>query len=139
MRATGLKQAGVGALHQADARVVAQLHGDLAEAGIDGGHMRGAVLQQAIGKSAGRGADIEAGAACNRDLPVIERRRELEPAAAHVGLVLAQQANGSIFRDRRARLVNLLLPHQNPAGKDERPGAFAAGSETPLDEQQVEP
>ena len=50
---TRLKKARIGALQQANAGVVAQLHGDLAEAGIDSGDVRGAVLQQAVGKSAG--------------------------------------------------------------------------------------
>jgi hypothetical protein len=60
---TRRKQAGVGALQQPDARVVAQLHGDLPKAGIDGGDMRRAVLQQAVGKPARRSAHIQAVAA----------------------------------------------------------------------------
>ena len=73
------------------------------------------------------------------DLPVLQSRRELQSAAAHVGLVFAEKADGGIFRDGRARLVDLLLPHQNPAGKNERAGAFAAGGKAALDEQQIEP
>ena len=49
----GSEEAGIGALDEADARVVAELHGDLAEAGVDGGDVRGAALQKAVGKAAG--------------------------------------------------------------------------------------
>ena len=73
------------------------------------------------------------------DLPVLQRRRQLQAAAAHVRQVFAQQANGSVLRNRGAGLVDLLLLNQHPAGKDERPGAFAAGGKAALDEQQVEP
>ena len=66
------KKPGIGAFHEANARVVAQLHGDLAEAGIDGGNLGCAVLQQAVGKAAGGGAYVEAGAAFDVDLPVVE-------------------------------------------------------------------
>ena len=128
------KKARIGTLHEADARVVAQLHGNLAEAGIDGGDMRRAVLQQAVGESASRGANVEAGSARYGDLPVVERRRQLEAAAAHVGQVFAEQADGRVQRNGRARLVDLLFAHQDTAGKDERARTFAAGNEPPLDQ-----
>src|SRR6266568_877731 len=42
--------------------------------------------EQHIGESAGRGADVEAHAAARIDAEVIERRRELWPAARHPGV-----------------------------------------------------
>ena len=81
--------------------VVAQLHGDLAEAGIDAGHAGRTVLQQAVGKSAGRGADVEAGPARDSDLPVGQGRGQLEPAAAHIGHVVAQQPDRAHPRRRK--------------------------------------
>ena len=56
----GVEKAGVGALHEGDARIVPQGLGDLAVAGVDGEDARGAVLEHAIGESAGGGADVEA-------------------------------------------------------------------------------
>ena len=56
----GFEIARVGLLQQADARIGAQTGIDLAVTGIDGEHAGGAVLQHAIGKAAGGGADIHA-------------------------------------------------------------------------------
>jgi len=52
----GGEQAGVAALTQGDARVLAEFLGDLAVAGVDGEDAGGAVLQHAVGEAAGRGA-----------------------------------------------------------------------------------
>jgi hypothetical protein len=134
----GLEQTRVGAFQQAYTRIVAQPEVDLPEAGVDGCDQRGAVLQQAVSESAGGGAYIEAGTACDLNLPVLQRRHQLQSAAADVRLVLAQQAKSGIGRNRRSRLVDLLFPHQNPSGKDERASTFAAGGKAPRDEQQVD-
>jgi len=133
-----LEQPSVGALEQADARVVAQLHVDLAEAGVDGRDVRGAMLQKAVGKSSGRCANIEAGAAGNVDLPVIQRSGQLQSAPADVGKVIAEEPDGGVNRDGCAGLVDLLLAHQNPPGKDQRSSALTAGGEATLDEHLVE-
>ena len=90
------KKPRIGALHQPHPRVVAQLHGNLAEARIDGGHVRRAMLQQAIGKPSRRGAHVQAAASLDGDWPMFERRGQLHSPAAHIRLLLAQQA------DRRA-------------------------------------
>jgi hypothetical protein len=68
---------------------------------------------------------------------MMKRFSQLEAAAAHVGLVFAEQSDGRVGGDRRAGLIDLLLADQNPAGKDERASPFAAGSKPPLDEQNV--
>ena len=99
--------------------------------------MRDPMLQQAIGKSSRRGAHIQARPAGRRDLPVLQRRRQLEPSAAHIRLVLAQQPDGRILLNRRPRLIHLLFPHQHPAGQDQRPRPFAAGNQAPLHQQKI--
>ena len=59
--------------------------------------LRSAVLQQAVGKSAGGGAYIQARPALDGDLPMLERGSKLESAAAYIGHIVAQHA------DRRIR------------------------------------
>ena len=66
------------------ARIVAQFPVELAGADVDGVHARGAALQQAIGEAAGRGADVEADFARHVDAEMIERRFQLQAAAADV-------------------------------------------------------
>src|SRR5580698_1074004 len=131
------EQASVGALYQRDAGVVAELHGDLAEAGVEGGDVGCAVLEKAVGEAAGGGADVEAGAAGDGDLPMVEGGFQLEAAAADVALLFAEQTDGGVGGDGGARLVDFLLVDQDAAGEDERAGTLAAGHEGTLDECQV--
>ena len=58
----------------------------LAVADIDAGHMRRAARQQDIGKTAGRGADVERLLAGRIERKNIERRSELHAAARHPGI-----------------------------------------------------
>ena len=122
-----------------DARIVAQLHVDLAEAGVDGSHLRGAMLQQTIGKASGRSAHIEARAARYVNLPMAQSRGQLESTAAYVGIVPAKQPDRCVGRNRSAGLVNFLFAHQDPSGKNQRTGALAADGKAALDEHDVKP
>jgi hypothetical protein len=69
---------------------------------------------------------------------VLEGRGQFESAAAYVRLILAEQPDRGILRDRSPGLVDLLLADQNATGKNQCASALAAGDEAPLDEQQVE-
>ena len=53
------EQPEVRALHDANARIVAQAPVELPVSDVDGGHVLGAALQQTVGEPAGRGADVE--------------------------------------------------------------------------------
>ena len=55
-----LEPAGVEALEHGDALVLAKAPVELAVADVEGDHVLGAVLQQAVGEAAGRGAGVEA-------------------------------------------------------------------------------
>ena len=134
----GCEKACIGALDEANARVVAELHGDLAEAGVDGGDVRGAALQQAVRKAAGGGADVEAGSAGDVDLPVVEGGLKFESAAADVGHVVAEEADGGIGCDGGAGLVDFLFVDQDAAGEDEGAGALAALDQAAVDEQEID-
>ena len=133
-----MEEAGVGALDEADSGVGAELHGDLAEAGVDGGDVGCAVLEEAVSEAAGGGAYVEAGAAGDHDGPVGEGGGELETAAADVLLLFAEEADFGVFRDGGAWFIELLLIDQDTASEDESAGTGAAGDQRAFDEQKVE-
>ena len=128
---SGLEEARVGAFHEADAGIVTELHGDLAEAGIDGGDVGGAALQKAVREAAGRCADVEAGAAGDVDLPVIESGGKLEAATADERQIFARAGGcaASAATDGPG-LVDLLFVHQDAAGENQGAGALAAGDKS---------
>ena len=64
-----------------DARIVAQLPGELAVADIDRMYLRRAMRQQHIGEAAGGGADVEADPPGRRQAEMAQRVVELQPAA----------------------------------------------------------
>src|SRR5579859_5512729 len=100
--------------------------------------MRCAMLQQAVGEASGRGADIEAGAAFDGNGPMLERSLELEATAADVALLFSQDANGNLVGKREARLVDLLLGNQDPAGEDERAGSLPARDKPFLNHKHID-
>ena len=92
----GGEEAGVGALAEGDAGIVAELLGDLAVAGVDGQDGCGAALQHAVGEAAGGGSDVDAGEAGEVDGPVGEGVLEFEAAAADVFEIGAEEADGGV-------------------------------------------
>ena len=83
------QMAGIQTLAQNNARILAQLPGELAAADIDRIDLGGAAGEQDIGEAAGGGADIEADPARGIDPEMIERMGELQPAARDPGMILA--------------------------------------------------
>ena len=113
--ADGLRRqrARVGALHDDDARVDAELVRELPVPDVDGDDPRGAALQQAIGEAAGRRPEIEATKAAHVERERVERPRELHAAARDVGVVGAAHLDRSVVRHERAGLVDAV-----PADED---------------------
>src|SRR5208282_6061629 len=68
-----------------------------------------------------------------------QSRGQLESAPAYVGVVVPKKTDWGIGRDRSAGLVNFLLAHQNPSGKNQRTGALAADGKATRDEHDVKP
>jgi hypothetical protein len=76
--------AGIGLFPHEDARIVPQLQVQLRGSDVDGVHARGAMLEEAVGEPAGRGADVGAhGRAGVERGPGVQRRLEFPPAPAH--------------------------------------------------------
>jgi len=133
----GGEEAGVGALPEGDAWVVAEPLGDLAVAGIDGKDGGGTMLQHAVGEASGGGADVDAGEAGERDGPAGEGVLEFETAAADIFEIGTEQADGCGGRDGGADLVDALFVNEDAAGEDKGLGAFARGGVTAVDEESV--
>ena len=132
------KEARVGFLEQAYAWVLPELEIQLTVAGIDGDDPSRAMLQQAIGESSSRCADIEANFARNMNFPVIEGAFEFQAATAYVAEILAEQADRGVFLNRCPGFFQLLIINQNFAGKNQSLRAFARSGQSTIHEQFIE-
>ncbi len=121
-----------------DARVRAQLPIELTGAAIDGMHAGRSGLQEDVGEAAGGRADIEADFAGDVERKVVQRARELESAAAHVGRA-GEHVHGAIVRDQVAGFGRLLPVDAHLSGHDEGLGFLAGFGETAVDHQTVQP
>ena len=98
--------------------------------------LRGAALQQHVGESAGRRADVERARGRAVDREGVERAGELEAAAADVGMVRSDE------RDVRVRHRPARRPWRRPgrrpdlAGEDQRARPLARRREPALDESE---
>ena len=126
-------------LEQAYARILAEAEVDLAVSGVDRDHASGAVLQEAIGETAGGGADVEASFAGDVDLPMLKTFFELESAAAYVLKILAEESNVGVGIDAGAGLFDFLTLDQNLSGKDQRLRSLTRSGETAFEKQFIQP
>jgi hypothetical protein len=128
--------AGVDAFEQGDAGVFAESLMELAAADVDGDDTGGAVLEEAVGKAAGGGAEVETGEAGGVDGEGAEGGFELEPATADVGERLSELEWGigveglGGFDEQAGSAADL-------PGHDELAGTFARFGEATLDEEEV--
>ena len=121
------------------ARIVAQFPIELARAHVHGVHARRAVLQQAVGEAAGGGADVQAQPARHIDAEMIQRRLQLQPAAAHIASALPATSMRLAASTRVARLDGFLSVDQHLAGHDESLRFLAGFGQAALDQQTIEP
>ena len=80
------KRADIGLFHRHDLGMVVQRGMQLAAADVDRKHQAGAVRQQHLGKAAGRRADVEADMVLDVDRILLQRARQLDAAARHIGM-----------------------------------------------------
>src|SRR5229473_6574030 len=103
-------------LHQGDPWVLAQGPSELAIADIDRDHPCGAPLQQEVGKTPGRCADIEDDSSCRVDAKGIKRARELVATPADIRL-------GAVEVDADAGVDHLIRPVGNGSRDSHQAGA----------------
>ncbi len=80
-----------------------------------------------------------ASASSHVDAERVERVRELEAAAADVGMIRRDQRDGRVGGDRCARLGGRLTVDADLPGEDQRSRPLARSGEPAFDEQRVEP
>ena len=96
-------------------------------------------LQQAVGEAAGRGADVQRRQPARVDPEDVQRVRQLEPAARHVGHRRRPQPQLGPRVDQVPRLVDGPVPGQHLARQDQRPRPLTRGRQPLLDQGQVRP
>ena len=116
------------------ARIVAELPIELPVADVERDDVARAALQQDVGEAAGGGADIERAAALDVDVERVERVRELDAAAADVGMVGRGQLDAASLADRRAGFRHDVAVDAHLAGENQRARPFARRRQPALDE-----
>src|SRR5688572_5886871 len=105
---------------------------------VEGDDPGGAALEEDVGESAGRGADIERLAAADLYAECVERVRQLEAAAADVRVILADQRHVRLGLDLRARLADDLAVDGDLRGEDQRARAFARRGQSPVGDELIQ-
>jgi len=129
--------AAIDALAGHHAGVAANFPMQLVVPDIEGMHARRAALEEAIGEAAGRGADIEAHAAGGIDSEGVERRFELEAAAADVFFGL-QHGHRRVRPHSVARLARAPTVDFHDTSHQRALGFFAGFEQPARNEQRIE-
>ena len=138
MRKCGRRQkAGVGFLHDDDARVLAEFPSELTLADVHGEDFGGAMLEETISETASGSAEVDGGQAGDIDLKVAEGVFEFE-AAATDEFVLADEGKLVVGFDGVAGFTGELAIDVDLAGEDGALGFLAAVTEAALDEGLVQ-
>jgi hypothetical protein len=99
---------------------------------------RGSSLQQAIGKTAGGTADIDANLAVHVDAEVFQGRGEFQTAPAYIRKPRSN-VDFAVARYGAAGFVALLSADKNIACQDQCASLFAGICQTALDEELIHP
>ena len=134
-----VKIAGIRAFQDHHPLVAAQLPGQLTVAHIDSVYLRCAVLQHAVGKAAGGGADICGDPAGEIQGKGIDGLFQLQPAPAHIAQAVSAHFQRNVFADRHAGLVQLPVSGKDFAGHDQRLGFLAAFRQAALKDYDIKP
>jgi hypothetical protein len=126
-------------LHRDDARIGAELPIELAVSDVECDDAPRAALQEHVGEAPCRGPDVERQASRHVETEDVERVRELDAAAAHIGMIGAAHRDDGVRRDAGARLAGRLAVHGDDTGEDQRACALARRRQAALDEQDVYP
>jgi Cys-tRNA(Pro) deacylase len=128
--------AGIHALDVRDARVCCQAWMELAMADIDGKDGGGAMLEEAVGETASRGAEIEAGEAGDFDREGAERGLELEPSATDVCFLRFDSERGTV-RDEVGRAADRFTSGEGVTRLNEAARLLARLDKATLDEEEI--
>jgi len=130
---------GVHSLQDHHPGILPQLPVELTLAHVQGEHLPGAALEQAVGKAAGRSAQIQADPAPDPDLKGVQCRLQLESAPGYVTGRHIPQPDRVLGRYQRARFFQALLVPEDPAAQDQRSGRSDVAGQASGNKQLVEP
>jgi hypothetical protein len=125
-KSANLEKTNVGSFENNDARMVSQLPIQLAVAHIHRIDSRGAMLQQAIGKSAGGRADVKGDFTIDVDLKFLKRFCQLVSATAGIGRGSGSKSYHRAGINETSHFRNWLIIDQYLTGQHPRPSRFAA-------------
>jgi hypothetical protein len=129
--------AGIGFFHDNNPRIVAEFPRELAPADVHGKNPGRAVLEQAVGKSAGGRPEIERAESANVQLEMAEGVFQL--VAATAGVFFGSRQFQRVIRSHIvAGLVRPLGIDANLSGEDGAFGAFAAFAKAAINQSLVE-
>ena len=131
------EMAGIGALHQRHARIVAQLPGKLTVADVDGVHMGCAVLEANVGKATCRSADIHADLAVQIGRKGLDGLFQLQAATAGIGVCAALEMQLVLGLDDLGGFVDASRAHIYLARHDAGLGLAAAFAQAALHQRHV--
>ena len=100
--------ADIGALHALDTRILPQTPRQLAIADVNGIHLARTAAQQAVGKAAGRCANVHHDQIGRVDVKVVERLLDLLAAAGHKCVLVAANLQFGVFVNHIACFARLL-------------------------------
>ena len=120
-----------------DAGVIAEFPDELVGSDIVGVDSSGAVLEEAVGETAGGSADIEGDEAGDVDVEVVQGAFEFEAAAADVARGFFDAEDG-VEGNEGAGFEAGLIVDEDLAGEDEAFGLFAGGAEALLNESLIQ-
>ena len=120
------QRAGVGLLEHGHARVLAQLPGELVGADIDREDVRRAVREQDFGEAAGRAADVHRHRALGVEPEVLDRVRQLDPAAADPRMIAPAHLERGVLAHLLAGLVDARFAGEHQPRHHQRLRAGAA-------------
>ena len=129
----------VGALHDGDARVVAQLPVQLAVAYVDGVHPPRARAQQHVGKAAGGRTHVHGHCVPDVKLKDLHGLLQLQPAAADIGERRAAHRQLVRGRNLLGRLARPLPAHEDAAGENQGLRFFPALRKPARDQRRIQP
>ena len=105
---------------------------------INGIHLDGAALEEAIHKTACRAADVGSDLALWADPKGIERAGQLHPATAYKGMLSAQNLDLSVFGDAVPRLEIPPVTHQHKTRQKKALRLLPAGRKPAVYQEPVE-
>jgi hypothetical protein len=117
--------------------VIPQLPVELTVADVERHDANGAALQQRIGETTRRCADVQALAPTDLDVKRIEGVRELEAAATGIRVVWCDERDHSLVVDGGAGFRRRAIVNRDLTRKDERACPFARRRKSAFDDELV--